>query len=79
MNTSKRCVELRTNKETKSKQNIQKAADFLKSFMLGFDLSDAIAMLRLDDLYLETFEIKDGKQLDLEKNFLEFGFSKLIF
>jgi RNA-binding protein PNO1 len=74
MNTSKRCVELRTNKETKSKQNIQKAADFLKSFMLGFDLSDAIAMLRLDDLYLETFEIKDGKQLDLEKNFLEFGF-----
>ena len=61
MNTKKKCVELRTNKDTKDKLNIQRAADFLKSFTLGFDLTDSIAMLRLDDLYLESFEIRDGK------------------
>ena len=39
---------------------IQKGADFLKAFMLGFDLNDAIAMMRLDDLFIESFDIKDG-------------------
>ncbi|ODV68103.1 hypothetical protein HYPBUDRAFT_152744 [Hyphopichia burtonii NRRL Y-1933] len=63
MNLKTKTVELRTNKNTTDQGALQKGADFLKAFTLGFDVDDAIALLRLDDLYIETFEIKDVKTL----------------
>ncbi|KAL5533054.1 PNO1 [Sanghuangporus sanghuang] len=63
MNVQRRCVELRTSKYTKEIGAIQKGADFVKAFALGFDVNDAIALLRMDDLYLDSFEIKDVKTL----------------
>ena len=61
MNTKRRAVEIRTSPKTMDIGAIQKAADFLRAFMLGFEIQDAVAILRLDDLYMETFEIKDVK------------------
>lgn len=63
MNLKTRTVELRTNKSTTDQGALQKGADFVKAFTLGFDVDDAITLLRLDDLYIETFEIKDVKTL----------------
>mmetsp|Transcript_16585 Transcript_16585/g.19190 ORF Transcript_16585/g.19190 Transcript_16585/m.19190 type:complete len:223 (-) Transcript_16585:109-777(-) len=63
MNTKRRAVEIKTTKEVKDSGAIQKGADFLKAFMLGFELQDAVAILRLEDLHIQTFEIKDVKTL----------------
>ncbi|SCU88545.1 LAMI_0D10484g1_1 [Lachancea mirantina] len=64
MNLKTKTVELRTHpKHTTDPGALQKGADFIKAFTLGFDLDDAIALLRLDDLYIETFEVKDVKTL----------------
>lgn len=63
MNLKSKAVELKTCKATESEGAIQKGADFVKAFALGFDLDDSIALLRLDDLYIDTFEIKDVKTL----------------
>ena len=63
MNIAKKAVELRTSSHTEDTGALQKGADFIQAFCLGFDVDDAIALLRLDDLYIETFEIKDVKTL----------------
>lgn len=66
MNIKTRSVELRTSSLTTSPSSLQKGEDFVRAFTLGFDVDDAIALLRLDDLYIETFEIKDVKTLQGE-------------
>ncbi|KAI9850456.1 MAG: pre-rRNA-processing protein pno1 [Thelocarpon superellum] len=63
MNVKNRAVELRSSKHTTDSGALQKGEDFVKAFSLGFDVDDAIALLRLDELYIETFEIKDVKTL----------------
>lgn len=64
MNTKRRAVEVRNSDNTEDIGALQKAADYFKAFMLGFDQSDAVALLRLDDLFLESFEVKDVKRLN---------------
>ncbi|KAI1356708.1 pre-rRNA-processing protein [Xylaria sp. FL0043] len=63
MNIKHKAVELRNSKSS-SPGALQKGEDFIRAFCLGFATEDAIALLRLDDLYLETFEIKDVKTLE---------------
>jgi RNA-binding protein PNO1 len=58
-----RCVEMRVGKNTTDAGALQKGEDFVKAFALGFDVDDSIALLRLDELYLESFEIKDVRTL----------------
>lgn len=69
MNLKTRSVDLRTSpttvtdagdgSEMNAKVVLQKAEDFVKAVVAGFDVKDAVALLRLDDVYIEGFEVKD--------------------
>ena len=63
MNVKKRCVEIKTSEFTETAAALQKASDFVQAFLMGFNVEDAIALLRLDDLYIDTFQITDVKML----------------
>eukprot|EP01122_Echinamoeba_exundans_P006926 TRINITY_DN2033_c0_g1_i1.p2 TRINITY_DN2033_c0_g1~~TRINITY_DN2033_c0_g1_i1.p2 ORF type:complete len:151 (-),score=30.42 TRINITY_DN2033_c0_g1_i1:172-624(-) len=63
MNTRSRNVELRTCPDTEDIGALAKAAEFVRAFVLGFEVNDALALLRLDDLYVDTFSIDDVKTL----------------
>ncbi|KAF1545317.1 RNA-binding protein PNO1, partial [Eudyptula minor] len=62
-NLKTRNVEIKTCQETKDLGALTKAADFVKAFILGFQVEDALALVRLDDLFLESFEVTDVKPL----------------
>ncbi|GBF88847.1 RNA-binding protein-like [Raphidocelis subcapitata] len=63
MNLKTKKVEIKTTATTRNGDMLQKAADFVHAYLLGFEVRDAIALLRLDDLYVECFEVKDVKTL----------------
>jgi RNA-binding protein PNO1 len=63
MNLKNKAVELRNSQFTTEPGALQKGEDFIRAITYGFDVDDAIALLRLDDLYMEVFEIKDIKTL----------------
>uniref|UniRef100_UPI00358E4B2B RNA-binding protein PNO1 n=1 Tax=Myxine glutinosa TaxID=7769 RepID=UPI00358E4B2B len=62
-NLKTRNVELKTCKQTNDVGALQKGTDFVRAFVLGFQVEDALALLRLDDLFLESFEVTDVKML----------------
>merc|ERR1712000_579198 len=60
MNPKQRQIEIRTSEHTEDISSLQKSADFIKAYMMGFEVEDAIALLRLDDIYIDSFEVEDG-------------------
>lgn len=58
-----RNVEIRNCSLTVDTSALQKGADFVRAFSMGFNVEDALVLLRLDDIYIDSFEVKDVKSL----------------
>ena len=54
---------MKTSPHTPDTGALQKGADFVSAFMMGFEVQDSVALLRLDDLYVESFNVTDVKIL----------------
>lgn len=57
-----------TTKHTQQPSNtiLQRAVDFVSAYGLGFSAEDAIALLRIEDLFVETFEVRLSQ--DMQNN-----------
>ena len=62
-NPKNRCVELKTADVTEDTGAIQKAQDYFEAFMMGFEIQDAVALLRLEDIFIDSFQVTDVKLL----------------
>jgi RNA-binding protein PNO1 len=63
MNPRNRSVEIKTSTHTDDVDTLQKAADFVRAYLLGFEVGDAVALLRVEDLFVDTFQVTDVKIL----------------
>ncbi|VDM15571.1 unnamed protein product [Hydatigera taeniaeformis] len=55
-------VLMRVSPETTDPQHLQKGVDFVSAFVAGFSVQDALAILRIDGIYMESFHINDVRQ-----------------
>merc|ERR1719319_1358746 len=53
----KKVIELKTSQHTELHNAIERATMFLKAFLLGFELRDAVAVLRMENLFVDTVDI----------------------
>ncbi|CAG7701655.1 unnamed protein product [Allacma fusca] len=62
-NLSTRNVEIRAGSKMVESAYLQKAEDFVRAFVCGFEIEDALALIRLEDLFIDSFEVQDVKPL----------------
>ncbi len=62
-NTQTKQIELKIGPATKDIAALQKGQDYCRAFVLGFELKDCVALLRMDDLFIDGFDVDDVKTL----------------
>ena len=62
MNIRSKAVELRTSPSTTETGALQRGEDFVRAYTMGFDIEDAIAILRLDGVSFSLLKKKERKK-----------------
>ena len=62
-NTKLGCIELMTDESTKNANAMQKAIDFINAINAGFEIGDALSLVRLEDIFMDQFDVTDIKML----------------
>ncbi|EZG69113.1 putative RNA-binding protein PNO1 [Gregarina niphandrodes] len=50
----------------KLESHVTKAVEYFKAFLVGFQVRDALAVLRLEDIFLQSFKITEVRRLEGE-------------
>jgi hypothetical protein len=61
-NTQTKQIELKVGPATKDIAALQKGQDYCRAFVLGFELKDCVALLRMDDLFIDGFDGNKEKE-----------------
>lgn len=56
-NTRNKCIEMRNAPNNKMPNAVDKSVEYIKAFLLGFELHDILALLKLDDMFLQSFHV----------------------
>ena len=63
-NTKLGCIELMTDASTKNANAMQKAIDFITAINAGFEIGDALSLVRLEDIFMDVFDVTDIKLME---------------
>lgn len=55
-------VMLKNSSETPDPQFLQRGVDFVSAYLKGFSFQDALAIVRIDGIFVESFHIADVRQ-----------------
>jgi RNA-binding protein PNO1 len=63
MNLKTKAVDIRTCEATKDASLLERGALFIRAIILGFGVEDALVVIKMGDVFLDSFDIKDVKKL----------------
>jgi RNA-binding protein PNO1 len=63
MNLRTQSIDIRSCKETKDMGLLERSAQFVRAIVLGFSVEDSLVLIKMGDVFLDSFDVCDVKRL----------------